>query len=129
MHRLPSNVTSKLGALCLVLAASCAVESPAEELSPESDDALSSNQQSFYSVEISAELTGEANVPNSDLVLRQLLYTVGVLNAYESVANIGTITLKSAAETPLAGGMKRLKYVTRLQVAWAKARALPSTFA
>lgn len=132
----PRSLTH-LRTLSLALAASTtALLVPACVISPEPADgdidtaeqAFSSDRDVLWDFRFDGEvITDNAYNPEA-AVNTQLYYTVGQLNGWKAVGRLDTVQLSDIATSPIAGGMTRVTYSARLEVAWGDKYKSPESF-
>ena len=114
-----------LSALALT-AGGCAADAPADGASGE--DAFSSNQATLLDFEFDASLTTDSSWDDNQTIEDQLLYTLGHLNADNSVGRLDKLTLTNVQRTEDAGKIT-IAYHAKLPVAWGKKTNLPTSYA
>ncbi len=100
------------------------IEEPTEEL----EEPFSSDIATLMNFEFDGELASSTNANPAGQIRAQLLYTVGHLNANNSVARLGNLTLTGVTTTS-AAGVYRIKYHAKLPVAWGSKANLPASYA
>jgi hypothetical protein len=91
------------------------------------DPAFSSNQATLLDFEFDAELSTDASWDDNQTIQDQLLYTIGHLNADNSVGRLDKLVLSNIQRTEAAGKIA-LKYHAKLPVAWGSKTNLPKSY-
>ncbi len=87
-----------------------------------------SREIDFYTIKVSSAAVGESATDSLELVRRQLLYTVGILNGSNSSANIGGAHVTIESEATLSETSKEVHYATELRIAWPRENKVPAAF-
>lgn len=112
-----------IGVGVLSLTAACSSEAD----SAQSDDAFSSNQATLLSFEFDASLVTDYAWDDNQTIQDQLLYTIGHLNAENSVGRLDTVEITNIKKTDV-GGKTQISYHAKLPVAWGSKTKLPKTY-
>ena len=105
--------------------AGCAADAPAETAT--GDNAFSSNQATLLDFEFDAQLTTDSSWDDNQTIEDQLLYTIGHLNADNSVGRLDKLTLTNVQRTEDAGKIT-IKYHAKLPVAWGSKTNVPTSY-
>src|SRR3954468_24103448 len=89
-------------AFSLLAVAGCSSNAPADDGAP-SEDAFSSNQATLLDFEFDAELSTDSSWNDKQTIEDQLLYTIGHLNADNSVGRLDNLVLTNIVKTQDAG--------------------------
>lgn len=103
----------------------CAADAPAE--TDTGEGAFSSNQATLLDFEFDASLTTDSSWDDNQTIEDQLLYTLGHLNADNSVGRLDKLTLTNVQRTEDAGKIT-IKYHAKLPVAWGSKTNLPTSY-
>ncbi len=116
--------------LLLPLIAACAPGSepiPDEEASEDSKP-FSSARATLLTFEFDGTLTAPWQSNTTKLIKDQLFYTVGQLNAHESVARLDKVVLTNVKAVANGDGWMRVTYHASLPVGWGQTSDIPETF-
>lgn len=116
---------ASLAALVALAAPGCAAE-PNDAGQQEGD--FSSNQATLLDFEFDAELTTDFSWNAQQTIQDQLLYTIGHLNADNSVGRLDNVVI-SNVQTTKDGATTKISYHAKLPVAWGRKTDLPTTYA
>jgi hypothetical protein len=114
-------------AFSMLAVAGCSSSAPADGSSGPSEDAFSSNQATLLDFEFDAELSTDSSWNDKQTVEDQLLYTIGHLNADNSVGRLDNLELTNVVKTQDAGKTV-IKYHAKLPVAWGRKTNLPTSY-
>ena len=119
-----SLALTSLASLVVLLAPGCA--DPAGSATDEGD--FSSNQATLLDFEFDGELLSDYAWNPQQTIQDQLLYTIGHLNADNSVGRLDNVTLTNVQKTT-EGGKTKITYHAKLPVAWGRKANLPTSYA
>src|SRR5258708_516166 len=88
---------------------------------------FSSNQATLLDFAFDAELSTDFSFDSKQTIQDQLLYTIGHLNADNSVGRLDRLVLTNIQKTQ-AGGKSKISYHAKLPVAWGSKTKLPSSY-
>ncbi len=123
MRRIAQLAPVALSILALV---GCAADSAKDETGVNEGD-FSSNQATLLDFEFDAELTTTSSFDDKKTIEGQLLYTIGHLNADNSVGRLDKLALSNIKKTQ-SGGVTKIAYHAKLPVAWGSKTNLPTTY-
>lgn len=103
----------------------CAADAPPDAATDEG--AFSSNQATLLDFEFDASLTTDSSWDDNQTIEDQLLYTIGHLNADNSVGRLDKLTLTNVQRTEDAGKIT-IKYHAKLPVAWGSKTNVPTSY-
>lgn len=119
-------------ALLSLLATTVLACAPGSE--PLSDEDVSDDEKPFSSARatlVTFEFDGELTAPwqsnTTKLIKDQLFYTVGQLNAHDSVGRLDKVVISNVKKTQNGDGWMRVSYHAVLPVGWGESE-IPSTF-
>ena len=110
--------------LLLAAAAGCAPTTNTAEY----DEPFTSAAATLMNFDFDGQLTAASSSNATGHVRAQLLYTVGVLNGNNGVAQLQKLALTNVTTTYIGGGLYRTKYHAHLPVAWGGKVNLPTSF-
>ena len=113
--------------LSLLALAGCGADSRSSAGTGISEGDFSSNQGTLLDFEFDAELATDSSFDDKQTIEDQLLYTIGHLNADNSVGRLDNLVLTNIKKTQ-SGGKIQLKYHAKLPVAWGSKTKLPSSY-
>jgi hypothetical protein len=124
--RRPALSTIALPVLLSALAlGGCAADAPADAATGEG--AFSSNQATLLDFDFDASLSTDSSWDDKQSIEDQLLYTIGHLNADNSVGRLDKLTLTNIQRTEDAGKIT-IKYHAKLPVAWGSKTNVPTSY-
>lgn len=115
-----------LGSLC---AGGCASETSEQHDDGSAGDAFASDRATLLDFEFDGELVAPPTSSTTALIKAQLFFTVGALNAHDSVSRLSKLALSRVTKTSIGGGLVRVRYHAKLPVAWGSKTDLPTSFA
>lgn len=111
-----------------VLAAGVTCACSAPDAARTRSDAVTSREAKIVDFLFDGEVVADTNVETREAILRQLLYTFGVLRTSDGASGqIGNTQLSQIRET-IEGSQKRVAYRAALPVAWPKDASLPASY-
>ena len=129
---MPATSLRPLAASLAILAtAACAPSSiPHDEVDEvgSDDKAFTSARASLVTFEFDGQLRAPQQSNLTKLIQTQMVYTVGQLNAYHSVARLDRLVLTDVKRTNTADGWMTVTYRAKLEVGWGSEREIPETF-
>ena len=113
-------------ALFLVALVGCSADSAHDPIGT-GEPEFSSNQATLLDFEFDAELLADFSFDDKQTIEGQLLYTIGHLNADNSVGRLDKVALSNIKKTQV-GAQTKIAYHAKLPVAWGGKTNLPSTY-
>ncbi len=128
--RTPSWLRSSVLLLALgAVVGGCAPGAPTsdddEEVSSGDEKAFTSAQATLLTFEIDGELSAPWQSGTTKLIKSQLFYTVGPLNAHDSVARLDRVVLSNVKRISTNDGWMRVTYHASLPVGWGSKTDIP----
>ncbi|CAN5878049.1 hypothetical protein BH11MYX4_BH11MYX4_55640 [soil metagenome] len=114
-------------ALSLLALAGCSADAGSSSEPGTSEHDFSSNQATLLDFEFDAELSTDSSFDDKQTIQDQLLYTIGHLNADNSVGRLDNLVLTNVKRTQAAGKLT-ISYHAKLPVAWGSKTRLPTTY-
>ncbi|HSO32161.1 MAG TPA: PPC domain-containing protein [Labilithrix sp.] len=114
-------------ALSLLALAGCSADAGSSPDPGTSEHDFSSNQATLLDFEFDAELSTDSSFDDKQTIQDQLLYTIGHLNADNSVGRLDNLVLTNVKRTQAAGKLT-ISYHAKLPVAWGSKTRLPTTY-
>ena len=114
-------------AFSLLALVGCSADAGSDASTGESDHDFSSNQATLLDFEFDASLQTDSSFDDKQTIEDQLLYTIGHLNADNSVGRLDNLELTNIQKTQ-ADGKTKLTYHAKLPVAWGSKTKLPTTY-
>lgn len=119
------NPISRVLFVCLLATVACGGLS---EPTAESEDPFTSDVATLMTFDFDGELFTTAPASPKGQIRAQLLYTVGQLNHFSSVARLDRVQLSAITSTAAGNGLTRIAYHAKLPVAWGSKTNLPASF-
>jgi len=113
--------------LSLLALVGCRADATSSREPGVSEGDFSSNQATLLDFEFDAELSTDSSFDDKQTIQDQLLYTIGHLNADNSVGRLDNLVLTNIQKTE-ANGKTKLTYHAKLPVAWGSKTKLPATY-
>ena len=114
-------------AFSLLALAGCSADAGSDSKIGGSEDDFSSNQATLLDFEFDASLQTDSSFDDKQTIQDQLLYTMGHLNADNSVGRLDNLELTNVKRTQ-SGGKLTIAYHAKLPVAWGSKTNLPATY-
>ena len=114
-------------AFSLLALVGCSADAGSDASTGESDHDFSSNQATLLDFEFDASLQTDSSFDDKQTIEDQLLYTIGHLNADNSVGRLDNLELTNVKRTQ-SGGKLTISYHAKLPVAWGSKTRLPTTY-
>lgn len=121
----PRVLSIPLAAMLAVVVPGCADEAG----SASAEDDFSSNQATLLDFDFDGELVTDYAWDAEQTVQDQLLYTIGHLNADNSVGRLDNVVLTNVVKATIDGGKTKVTYHAKLPVAWGRKTNLPTSYA
>ncbi len=101
-----------------------------DEDTSESEKPFSSARATLVTFELDGMLTApwQAESNTTKLIKDQLIYTVGQLNAYDSVARLDKVVISNVKRVQNGDGWMRVTYHATIPVGWGEPGDIPETF-
>ncbi|MBK6517708.1 MAG: hypothetical protein IPG04_27215 [Polyangiaceae bacterium] len=124
------NLLSLFAAASITLGAACAPSSVPvddEERADSEGKAFTSAQATLVTLEIDGELTAPWQTNTTKLIKTQLFYTVGQLNAHDSVGRLDRVVISDVKRVSNGDGWMKVTYRAELPVGWGSKTEIPDT--
>ena len=119
------SLLAPVALLSIVAVAGCSAGAAADTDNSEGD--FSSNQATLLDFEFDSSMLADSSFDDKQTIEDQLLYTLGHLNADNSVGRLDKVELTNIKKTT-SGGKLKISYHAKLPVAWGSKTKLPSTY-
>jgi len=119
--------------LLALVVAGCSSEAPPDAAPPDAQESdFTSDAATLLDFDFDGELATKGTPTAASLkglVRSQMMFTVGHLNADNSVARLNRLVVTNLTTAPLPGGLTRVRYHAKLPVAWGSKNNLPTSYA
>ncbi len=124
-------MSRKLTAVAALFVASLSLGGCASDTTKHEDDAVegdefASDRATLLDLEFDGEVVAPPTSSTTALIKAQLFFTVGALNAHDSVSRLSKLSLSRVTKASIGGGLVRVRYHAKLPVAWGSKTNLPT---